>query len=139
MSQSLNKIMLIGNLGKDSETRFTTANTSVTTFTLATTSSYKGKDGNFIETTEWHNVVGFKLSDYIKGQLTKGAKVYVEGKQTSRSYTDKDGVKRKSYEVVVEKVIALNPKNVETNGPQGDVDANETGYPELGENEDLPF
>ncbi|MGE5812773.1 MAG: single-stranded DNA-binding protein, partial [Ignavibacteria bacterium] len=69
MAFSLNKIMLIGNLGKDAETRFTTTNVSVTTFTMATTSSYKGKDGNWINETTWHNIVGYNLSDFFKENL----------------------------------------------------------------------
>ena len=62
MAFSLNKIMLIGNLGKDAETRFTTNNLSVTNFTLATTNSYKGKDGNWVNETTWHNITSFNLS-----------------------------------------------------------------------------
>ena len=61
MAFSLNKIMLIGNLGQDAETRFTTNNVGVTSFSMATTHSYKGKDGNWVNETTWHNVVAFNL------------------------------------------------------------------------------
>lgn len=71
MAFSLNKVMLIGNLGRDAETRFTTNNISVTNFTLATTNSYKGKDGNWQNETTWHNIVAFNLSDYFKENLKK--------------------------------------------------------------------
>src|ERR1035438_10337484 len=96
---SMNKIQLIGNLGKDAETRFTTNNVSVTTFGLATTSRIKGKDGNWINETTWHNIVAFSLSDYIKNILKKGKKFYIEGRISKRDYTDKDGVKRYSVDV----------------------------------------
>jgi single-strand DNA-binding protein len=107
MAFSLNKIMLIGNLGKDSETRFTTNNRSVTSFTIATVHSYKGKDGNYVNETTWHNCVSWELSDYMKEALKKGKKFYVEGRLSKRDYTDKDGVKRYVTEVVSEKLIPL--------------------------------
>jgi single-strand DNA-binding protein len=107
MAFSLNKIMLIGNLGRDAETRFTTTNVSVTSFTLATTNSYKGKDGNWVNETTWHNIVSFNLSDYFKENLKKGKKFYVEGRLTKRDYTDKDGIKRYATDVVADKIIPL--------------------------------
>jgi len=80
MAFSLNKIMLIGNLGRDVETRFTTANNvSISSFSIATTHSYKGKDGNWVNETTWHNVTVFNLSDFMKENLKKGRKVFVEG------------------------------------------------------------
>ena len=72
MAFSLNKMMLIGNLGNDAENRFTTNNLSVTTFSLATSRSYKGKDGNWVNETTWHNVVGYNLPDFYKEGLKKG-------------------------------------------------------------------
>ena len=80
MAFSLNRIMLIGNLGRDAETRFTNNNVSVTNFSLATTHSYKGKDGDWVNETTWHNITGFNLSDYFKENLKKGKKFYVEGR-----------------------------------------------------------
>jgi single-strand DNA-binding protein len=107
MAFSLNKIMLIGNLGRDAETRFTTNNLSITNFTLATTYGYKGKDGNWQNETTWHNIVSFNLSDYFKENLKKGRKFYIEGRLTKRDYTDKDGIKRYSTDVVAERIIPL--------------------------------
>ncbi len=107
MAFSLNKIMLIGNLGRDAETRFSQDNLSITTFSIATTNSYKGKDGNWVNDTTWHNVVSFNLSDYVKESLKKGRKFYVEGRLSKRDYTDKEGVKRYTTEVVAEKLIPL--------------------------------
>ena len=112
MAFSLNKVMLIGNLGKDAETRFTTNNLSVTNFTIATSNSYKGKDGNWVNETTWHNIVSFNLSDYMKENLKKGRKFYVEGRISKRDYTDKEGVKRYSTEVVSERLIPLDASGV---------------------------
>jgi single-strand DNA-binding protein len=107
MAFSLNKIMLIGNLGNDAETRFTNNNISVTTFSLATSFGYKGKDGNWVNETTWHNVVSFNLPDFYKEALKKGKKFYVEGRLSKREYTDKEGVKRYITEVVSDKLIPL--------------------------------
>jgi single-strand DNA-binding protein len=133
MAFSLNRIQLIGNLGRDAETRFTTNNLAVTSFSVATTHSYKGKDGNWTEETTWHNVVAFNLSDYFKENLKKGKKFYVEGRLTKRDYTDKDGVKRYSTEVFLEKLIPL-----ESSDSKG-VKHEEVPEMQVDENEDLPF
>ncbi len=109
MAFSLNKVMLIGNLGKDCETRFTNNDLTVTTFNLATTHSYK-KDNNWENITTWHNIVAFSLSDYYKDILKKGAKVYVEGRINKRDYTDKDSIKRYITEIIAEKIIPLDKK-----------------------------
>lgn len=101
MAFSLNRIMLIGNLGQDAEVRFTSGNLSVTTFSIATTNSYKGKDGNYVNETTWHNIVAYNLSDFYKDVLKKGKKVYVEGRLSKRDYTDKEGKKQYVTEVVV--------------------------------------
>ncbi len=107
MSFSLNRITLIGNLGKDAETKFTSSNIGVTSFTLATTSGYKGKDGNWVNETTWHNCTIFNASDFIKDYLKKGAKVYVEGRLKKEEYTDKDGVKRYNTKVMSERILPL--------------------------------
>lgn len=142
MAFSLNRIMLIGNLGRDAETRFTQENLSITSFSIATTNGYKGKDGNWVNETTWHNVVAFNLSDYYKENLKKGKKVYVEGRLTKRDYTDKEGVKRYSTDVVLDKLIPLDAAGEgshqaytaeETTGSVSEPNVN------VEENEDLPF
>jgi single-strand DNA-binding protein len=135
MAFSLNKVMLIGNLGKDAETRFTTNNLSVTNFTIATSNSYKGKDGNWVNETTWHNIVSFNLSDYMKENLKKGRKFYIEGRISKRDYTDKDGIKRYASEVVSERLIPL-----DSSGAPGEVQE-QTSEPNVNveENDDLPF
>ncbi len=138
MAFSLNKVMLIGNLGKDCETRFTTNNVSVTSFTMATTNSYKGKDGNWIDETTWHNVTCFNLSDYFKENLKKGKKFYVEGRISKRDYTDKDGIKRYSTNVISEKLIPLDSSGAPVSREEQSSDA-EPPQVETDENNDLPF
>jgi single-strand DNA-binding protein len=101
--------MLIGNLGQDAEHRFTTNNVSVTTFSLATTNSYKGRDGNWVNETTWHNVVAYGLSDFYKDALKKGKKMYIEGRISKRDYTNKDGVKVYVTEVIADKFSGIIP------------------------------
>lgn len=138
MAFSLNKIMLIGNLGKDCETRFTTGNLSITNFTVATTYSYKDKNGNWKDETTWHNVVSFGLSDYMKENLKKGKKFYIEGRLTKRDYTDKDGNKKYFTEVISERLLPLES----TGGVSSDEEkpASES-TPDITpeNNDDLPF
>jgi single-strand DNA-binding protein len=135
MAFSLNKVMLIGNLGRDAETRFTTNNLSVTNFTLATSNSYKGKDGNWVNETTWHNIVSFNLSDFMKENLKKGRKFYVEGRISKRDYTDKEGVKRYSTEVVTERLIPL-----DSSGTSQDVEEQtQSTDVNIEDNDDLPF
>lgn len=143
MAFSLNRIMLIGNLGQDAETRFTTSNLSVTSFSIATIRSYK-KDNDWVNETTWHNIVAFNLPDFYKDQLKKGKKFYVEGRLSKRDYTDKEGVKRYVTEVVSEQLIPLDSSgqkqspsyNTEESGP-----AQSYGEPEQasGSDNDLPF
>lgn len=100
MATSLNKVMLIGNLGKDAETRQTAGGTSVASFSLATT--YRIKDqstGEFTERTDWHDVVLFR-GDRVAPYLTKGKKVFVEGRLQTRSWEDQNGQKRYRTEVI---------------------------------------
>jgi len=140
--------MLIGNLGRDAETRFTTNNVSVTSFTIATSNSYKGKDGNWVNETTWHNIVSFNLSDYFKENLKKGKKFYIEGRLTKREYTDKEGIKRYATDVVAEKIIPLESGAGSGNNEsaiQEDSSIGSTGgtinEPQIqtDENDDLPF
>lgn len=145
MAFSLNKIMLIGNLGKDSETRFTSNNSAVTSFTLATSYSYKGKEGNWINETTWHNVIAWSLSDYMRDSLKKGKKFYIEGRLTKREYTDKEGIKRYMTEVVAERLIPLEGKEMDgqfSGGSGGGESSPESNIDVQGsrqEDDDLPF
>jgi single-strand DNA-binding protein len=111
MAFSLNKIMLIGNLGQDAEHKFTTSNVSVTTYSVATNNSYKGKDGQWVNEATWHNVVSYNLPDFLKEGLKKGKKVYVEGRLNKRKYKNKQDQEIHITEVISEKVIPLDSKD----------------------------
>lgn len=141
MAFSLNKIMLIGNLGRDVETRFTTGNVSISSFSMATTNSYKGKDGNWVNETTWHNITVFNMSDFMKENLKKGRKVYVEGRLTKREYTDKEGIKRYSTDVISERIIPLEGSGEgSTNSENTSTDSSiVTDIPPVESNDDLPF
>jgi single-strand DNA-binding protein len=105
---SLNKIMLIGHLGRDPEIRYTPDGTPVATFSLATSESWTDKNGSRQEHTEWHTIVAWKrLADLSKRFLAKGRQVYVEGRIQSREWTDRDGNKRRSTEVVATQMVLL--------------------------------
>lgn len=141
MAFSLNKIMLIGNLGRDSETRMIpNNNTSVTSFTMATTYSYKNKNGEWSDETTWHNVVAFNLSDYMKEALKKGKKVYVEGRLVKRDYTDKENIKRYVTEVRAERIIPLDTSSDAVKDESVDeISSIEPDVDSATENDDLPF
>lgn len=106
-SRSVNKVILVGNLGKDAETKFTPSGSARTTFTIATGRRWKDQSsGEWKEETDWHNVVLWR-SENLANYLQKGKQVYVEGRLSQRSYDDKDGNKRYVTEVVAEDVILL--------------------------------
>jgi single-strand DNA-binding protein len=103
---SVNKVILIGNLGKDPEIRHTQAGDPIANFSIATTESWRDKaSGERKDRTEWHNVVIFNdsLAKIAEQYLKKGSKVYLEGQLQSREYTDKDNVKRKVTEIVLQR------------------------------------
>ena len=111
----VNKVILVGHLGKDPEIRHLEGNTSVATFSLATTESYMNKEGKKVEQTEWHNIVAWRgLADIAAKYLQKGKQVYVEGKLRTRSYDDKDGKKRYVTEIFAENLTLLGKKEGET-------------------------
>ncbi len=105
---SVNKVILVGNLGKDPEVRFTPSGRAVARFTLATSESWMDQESARQERTDWHNIVVWGKQAESCGQyLTKGRQVYVEGRITSRSYDDKDGNKRYITEIVAQSVKFL--------------------------------
>jgi single-strand DNA-binding protein len=106
-SRSVNKVTLLGHLGKDAETKFTPSGVAVTNFTLATSRRWKDQQsGEWKEETEWHRVVMWR-SENVSNYLQKGKQVYLEGRLQTRSWEDKDGQKRYTTEVVVEDLILL--------------------------------
>lgn len=110
MSRSLNRVQLIGNLGKDSETKYTQSGTPYTRFSVATERNWKDKSsGEWKAETDWHSVTLWNR-ETLAQYLTRGQKVYVEGRLQPRSYEDKDGVKRYSIDIIAEDVILLGGK-----------------------------
>jgi single-strand DNA-binding protein len=105
---SVNKVILIGNLGRDPETRYTTGGDAVTNLNLATSEQWKDKSGEKQERTEWHRVVLFGRQAEVAGEyLKKGRSVYIEGRLQTRKYTDKDGVEKYSTEIVGDRMQLL--------------------------------
>ncbi|GAA0882329.1 single-stranded DNA-binding protein [Sphingobacterium siyangense subsp. cladoniae] len=107
----VNKVILVGHLGKDPEIRYLEGNVSVASFPLATSETYN-KDGKRVEQTEWHNIVMWRgLADVAVKYLTKGKLVYIEGRLRTRTYEDKEGIRRYATEVVAETFTLLGRKS----------------------------
>jgi single-strand DNA-binding protein len=107
MAKSLNKVQLIGHLGKDPELKYTPSGVAVANFSIATNESWKDQEGNLQERTEWHNIVAWrKLAEICGEWLKKGKRIYIEGKLQTRSY-EKDGVKKYITEIVADDMIML--------------------------------
>ena len=118
---SVNKVILIGNLGRDPETRYTTGGDAICNLNIATSEQWKDKSGEKQERTEWHRVVLFGRQAEIAGEyLKKGRSVYIEGRLQTRKYTDKDGVEKYSTEIVGDRMQLLGSR--EGSGAGGDVD-----------------
>ena len=109
---SLNKIMLIGNLGKDPEIRYTPEGTPVANFSIATSENWTDKSGSRQEHTEWHTIVAWnRLADLAKKYLSKGRQVYIEGRIRTREWNDRDGNKRRTTEVVATQMVLLGSRS----------------------------
>ena len=121
--QMVNKAILIGRLGRDPEVRYTPDGAMVTNFTLATDESYKDKNGEKVQKTEWHRIVAFgKLAEICGNYLIKGKLVFVEGRIQTRSWEDKDGVKRFTTEIIAGNMQMLDSKGqARQDGPFSDV------------------
>jgi len=108
MARGINKVILVGNLGNDPETKYTQGGMAVTKASLATTSVRKDRDGNTQERTEWHRVTFFgKLGEIAGEYLRKGSQVYVEGSIRYDKYTDKEGVERMSTDIIADEMQML--------------------------------
>ncbi len=107
----INKVILVGNLGKDPEVRHLDNGVAVANFSLATTENYKNKEGERVSQTEWHNVVLWRgLAEVAEKYLKKGANVYIEGKIKTRKWEDKEGVTRYSTEILGDNMTMLGGK-----------------------------
>ena len=115
MSRSLNKVQLIGHVGKDPEYTFTSGGTAVATFRLATSESWKDKNGALQESTDWHTIVVWNsqyrnLADIVHKMVHKGSRIYVEGKLKYRTFESRDGSKRTVTEIIADSIILLDAK-----------------------------
>lgn len=141
---SVNKAIIVGNLGRDPEVKYTPSGTAVTNFSVATTDRWRDKDGNNQERTEWHRVVAFdKLGEVCGEYLAKGRAVYVEGNIRTRSWDDREGNKRYTTEIVARTVQFLSPRGEgERRGSGGAPPAEDDyNYTEGGDitDDDVPF
>ncbi|MCH9023803.1 MAG: single-stranded DNA-binding protein [candidate division Zixibacteria bacterium] len=142
---SVNKVILLGNLGKDPDLRYTPSGKAVATFSLATSERWTSQDGQKQENTTWHNIVAWgKQAETMKEYLSKGRQVYIEGRIANRSYEDKEGNKKYISEVVVQSFSFVGNKASSGNGG-GQTPPDETtaeSAPAAGSSEtddDLPF
>ena len=120
MARGVNKVILIGNLGQDPELRYTGSGTAVCNMRLATTETYKDRDGNMVENTEWHNVVAWsRLAEICGEYLKKGSQVYFEGQLQTRQWEDKDGQTRYTTEVKVREMTMLGGRDGGGSGGSG--------------------
>lgn len=112
MANGLNKAILIGNLGRDPEMRYTPSGVAVANFSIATSETWTNKDGEKETRTEWHRIVAFgKLGEICGEYLAKGRQVYIEGRIQTRDWEDKEGIKRYTTEIVANQMIMLGSKD----------------------------
>jgi single-strand DNA-binding protein len=148
---SVNKVILVGNVGRDPEVKYLEQDVAVARFTLATSESYRAKNGERVETTEWHNIVLWRgLAKVAEQYVKKGSKLYIEGKITHRQY-EQDGVTKFFTEIVGNNMVMLDSKDSrekshetysKETAPSGLTQPNDVNTPEMddsGGDEDLPF
>jgi single-strand DNA-binding protein len=144
---SVNKVILVGNLGRDAELRYTPSGAAIAKFSLATTEKWNDKSGGQQERTEWHNIdLWGKQAETLNEYLRKGKQVYVEGRLQTDEYTDKEGIKRKSTRVRCDRVVLLGGgggrgERMERSGGESSAAAG-GGYAEPAEpltDDDIPF
>lgn len=121
----VNKVILIGNLGKDPELKYLEGNIAKLSFSLATTEVYKDKNGNKVEHTEWHNIIMWRgIAENAEKLLKKGMQVYIEGKLQTRQWTDKDGQKKNITEIIAENFNLLQRRENPSTGASNAFDSN---------------
>lgn len=147
--RGVNKVILIGNLGKDPDLQYLEGNIAVAKFPLATTETFKDKTGNLVSQTEWHTIVLWRgLAELAQKYLNKGSMVYIEGRLRTRSWEDKDKNKRFSTEIVGDNLVMLDKRkdnNTDdgnatqgSSSPTGEKDDNDMSY-SSNDKDDLPF
>lgn len=143
MASGVNKVILIGHLGRDPELRFTPNGQPVANFSMATSESWNSKDGQRESRTEWHRIVAWgKLGEICHEYLAKGKQVYIEGRLQTRSWEDQNGNKRNTTEVVAQNMVMLGsrddaPRNVPDEQESGNSDSAPASGDKL--DDDIPF
>ena len=124
MAKSVNKVILVGNLGKDPEVKYTSTGTPVAKFSLATNEGYKDKNGQWQDRTEWHNIVAWqRLAEIVGEYVKKGSKVYIEGRLQTSSWDDKEtGQKKYKTEIIANDLVLLSGRG------EGDSEGASRGY-----------
>jgi single-strand DNA-binding protein len=145
MSNSVNKVILVGRLGKDPEVKYTQGGTPIARFSLATDETWKDQGGEKQQRTEWHSIVAWsKLAEICGQYLTKGRLIYIEGRLQTRTWEDKDGNKRSTTEVRADNMVMLSGKFEETRPDRGvaaaapTTTAERSSEPEITD-DDIPF
>ena len=138
---SINKVVLVGHMGGDPETRFTPSGAAVANFNIATNESWRDANGDIQDKTEWHRCVMFGKSAELAGELLKkGQLLYTEGKLQTRNWEDKDGIKRYTTEVVCEMFTMLGRKmDADNNQSAGSYNESEKSADSTSDDEQLPF
>jgi single-strand DNA-binding protein len=137
---SVNKIVLVGHLGADPESRFTPSGVAVSTFNMATNESWKNKEGEYEDRTEWHRIVLYgKAAETASEYMKKGQLAYVEGRIRTRSWEDKDGMTRYTTEVLGDRFTMLGRKSENKSTAPAEAGAGASAGGGGGDDDDLPF
>lgn len=146
MPKSVNKVILVGNVGKDPEVRYSQSGTPVANFSLATNERFKDRDGEWQERTEWHSIVAWqRLAEIVGEYVSKGSKLYVEGKIQTSSWEDRQSGERKYHtEIVARDLLLLSPREnggSDHQSPTSDDHEDQCSQASSGEGggEDIPF
>ncbi|MCX8050667.1 MAG: single-stranded DNA-binding protein [Chlorobi bacterium] len=135
VARSLNKVLLIGNVGKDPEIRYTPAGVPVAQFSLATNETWRDKEGQLQESTEWHTIVAWRnLAELAERHIQRGTRLFVEGRIRSRSYEDSSGTKRYVFEIIADSIILLDGRK-----EQGTSSPPDTPPESSSSGDDVPF
>ena len=135
---SLNKVILIGNLGQDPEARFTPQGTAVCNLSVATNESWKDQNGEMQDRTEWHRVVMYgRMAETATEYMKKGQMLYVEGRLNTREWEDQNQIKRRTTEIRCDNFTMLGKRSDSSGPPSADPDSSKK--PDVGVDDDLPF
>jgi len=137
---SVNKVILVGNLGADPEVRYAPSGTAVANFSLATTDQWTNKEGGKEEKTEWHKIVAFgRLGEICGEYLHKGKQVYIEGRLQTKAWEDKEGIKRYTTEIIANTMQMLGPSRKEGNSADRKNERPPVEEPQSIPDDEIPF